>query len=228
MGASSGIIMGASALGNAYSQNSAYQTKAKYEMAQVQANQTLAGFEETSALKAGDVAADSAVSRGNVIAGKQLASYGAQGVDVHSGSAAAETSQTTQMASIDAITAHNNAWRQAWGIAQQTLNITGQGTMTALADQANGNNSLINGGMSAAGDFAKGGAYYKQNLADRGPSSSNGSIIGGGAGGAWNTVPTGDTTGISPDLSPNGLTYTGTTAGSDFNYNSTLWGNLED
>lgn len=199
MGTSAGVMMGASAMGNAYSQSSAYNTKAQYEMMEVADNQQLAAVEEQSAMKAGDVQADNAISRGNITSGKQLASYGAQGVDVHSGSAAAEVNQTQQMASIDAITARNNAWRKAWGIAETTLNTTGEGTMQALGDQANANNSLITGGTSAMADFTKAYAWNQQNSVNRG---------GGG----------GPTVSDEEVMSPT----------QDFTYNSGLWGPLDE
>lgn len=178
MGASGNLFMMSGTLGNAVNQYGANNTKANYADMQGAANRRLAAISEAQVLKQGDLQGDEAIRRGNIIAGTQTARFASQGVDVHGGSASATVNQTQDIASADAAMAHNNAWRQAWGMEVQSTEATGQERLEALGDRATAVGSLISGGLQAAAYGAKAGeAYYKN--AKPGGSSSRGA---GGSG----------------------------------------------
>lgn len=209
MGMTSNVMMASSAISNGINQYNAYNTKAAYEKQQASANARLALVAETETMKEGDTQAAQAMNRGNQMVGKQRAAYASQGVSVNSGSAASEQDQTKDISDADAMTAHNNAWRRAWGIAVSSNNTVGELNMEAAGDKFSGTASLISGGLQALNAGIKAGQSYYSNkkVADGSP---------GSVGNKGDVLPTHET------LSPDGYSYTGT----GFSYNSSLWGKL--
>lgn len=164
MGASAGIMMmtsagtqGVSALGNGISQSSALHSQADYQRLVAGENARLAEIKAGDAMERGDRAANKADLQTSRLIGAQRASYGAQGVDVNTGSAAKVQSDSATLGALDSLTIKNNAWREAWGYKVQADNDAFAGKFTGMSLDYQGNNTLLTGGMNALTDFTKAG-----------------------------------------------------------------------
>jgi hypothetical protein len=116
--------------------------------------------------QAGDLNAAKLQTGAKLTMGQQTASYGAQGVQVGTGSAASVAKSTMDMSTQDANTIRLNAWQQAFGIKTQATNDLMQGTFSQMKGDAQAqaygmaaNTSLITGGLNAANQLAS----YKYN-----------------------------------------------------------------
>lgn len=85
------------------------------KVSEAQQNQRLADARATDALQRGAYEAGALRMNAGRIAGQQRADFGASGVDENVGSAADVQASTRMMGELDARTAMNNAYRQAWG-----------------------------------------------------------------------------------------------------------------
>ena len=118
-----GAGMGMQAFG-AYSNSKATKT-ALNAQAQVQRNNAIiAGWQAEDALARGNKAALKVRSQGRTLQGQQRAALAANGVDVNTGSALEILKDTDYFTEVDAITAKDNAAREAWAIRNQAAGYT--------------------------------------------------------------------------------------------------------
>jgi hypothetical protein len=146
-----GMVLGgvgmATGLVGAGFQISAEQQATQWKVAQDQVNQQLQQQQAASVLQRGALAAGMAQMQGSQVQGKAAAAFGASGVAGGVGSAAAVQGATGAMANLDAMTASNNAARQAWGY-QVTANQYGA---QAGIDKQNGQDQEIATALGAGG-----------------------------------------------------------------------------
>jgi hypothetical protein len=112
--------MGMSAYG-AYSNSKS--SKAAYgAQAQVNRNNAqIAGWQAEDALKRGDKDAMRVKTKANRLKGAQRAGFGANGVDMSTGSALQILSDTEYFGEVDATTVKNNAEKEAWALRNQAM-----------------------------------------------------------------------------------------------------------
>lgn len=165
MAVTSGIIMATSAITSSYAQSQALKSKADYEEMQARANAKLSDIQANEAMKKGDLNAAAARRKGAEVTGAQRAASAGQGIQIDYGSSLDLQNETTKMSEIDAMTAHNNAWREAWGFRVQAINSTNSAAFQSSADRYEAKSTLLTGGLQAIGYGANAGYDYKQSKA---------------------------------------------------------------
>lgn len=162
MGASAGIMMGASAMGNAYSQSQAMKSQGEYQAQIANTNAKLADIKSQDAIDRGNRSANLNDTQTKKLIGSQRAALAAQGIDVNSGSAVDVQSDSASLGALDSLTIRNNAWRESWGYKVESVNDTYSGKFSGMAADNSARNTLLTGGMQAAGSFAQAGYYYNK------------------------------------------------------------------
>lgn len=119
----------------AYS-NSQNNKAALGAQAQVNRNNALiAGWQAEDAIKRGGKDAMRVRTRANRLKGAQRAGFGANGVDMTTGSALQILSDTEYFGELDAITAKDNAAKEAWALRNQAMGFSAEaGLMQGRAD----------------------------------------------------------------------------------------------
>lgn len=145
-----GGLQGALALNQANEQAKAYQAQGRYQKAMAETNAMYADLQAKDAIARGDKTAEALKKRGKQVIGEQRASFGAQGIVVDSGSALELQQDTAVLSEIDAMTARNNAWREAWGYRAEAAQASASGQFAQLTARANSGNTLLTGGLQAA------------------------------------------------------------------------------
>ena len=129
--------------------------QADYEAQLYGTNADLADRQSEDAIARGHEAEMQQRGATRQLTGAQRAAYGAQGLDMSTGSPAQVIAGDEALGELDALTIRNNAMREAWGFKVQAANYRHQGTMTqmAAANQARelrrqANSTLISGAGS--------------------------------------------------------------------------------
>lgn len=134
---------------NGISQGKAAREQGAFTAAQMEKNAKFAEAQAEDALKRGEKDVQAVYRKGKQVAGAQRAAFAAQGIEVDTGSAAGIQADTAAITSEDALTAKNNAWREAWGYRVQAEDMRMQGAMAKKAGETAARNSLITGGLNA-------------------------------------------------------------------------------
>lgn len=145
------IGLGALTLYSAYEQSESMKAQGEYQKQQGDMNARLSGMQAEDAIKRGDLAAAAHRRKSRSLVGYQRAAAAASGVDVNYGSARDTQMDTMEMSAFDEMTIKNNAWRESWGYKTQALQYTQQGQMAASGAERNARNTLLVGGIQAAG-----------------------------------------------------------------------------
>jgi hypothetical protein len=160
-----GIAAGGMAL-NAFSsiassifQSNALQMQAKYASQQLNFKAQIAQVQAQGALDEGEHQAEQIERSGQQQVGAERTSEAAGGVNVNAGSAAATQSSTQAMTALDALTARNNAARQAWGYEVSATQEQGEAQIGEIAAQGQSTSTLLTGGLNAAAYGSKAGYY---------------------------------------------------------------------
>lgn len=164
MGAGGGSALGAGAeLFGAYSSSEGLKAKGEWDRAQGEINAQLSGIAAQDAIKRGEKDAQTLRKQSKQMIGSQRAALAAQGIDVSLGSAADIQADTAELAAQDALTIRNNAWREAWGYRTQGANALSQGRISQAQSRSQAFNTMLAGGLSAAGSGAKSYSQYRDN-----------------------------------------------------------------
>ena len=100
----------------------------------------------------------------------QNAALAANGLDISSGSALTQTTDTAALGELDALTAYNNAQRDAYGLKIGAANSRTQGSVA----RAQGNNAALGTLLTtAANTFAGGYGMYKSHAAAKEAQKNN-------------------------------------------------------
>lgn len=163
-------LMGAAGLGQmgagiagAVGQANAQRMQGDYQKMVGDTNARLATMQAQDATTRGDRTAGQIQRQGKQMIGSQRAALAAQGVDVNSGSAADVQAGTAAMTAHDALTAKNNAWREAWGYQVQANQSSAAGQFAKIAGDSSANNTILTGGMQALSTGLKTGYEIYQN-----------------------------------------------------------------
>lgn len=157
-----GLFTGATQLGSAFMQSSAIKAQAGWEAGQLERNAALMDFKAKEATRMGEKEAQQRALQTKKLMGRQRAVAAAQGIDVDSGSALDISQETAGMGALDIATIRNNAWKQAWGYQVQAADARATARFTKIQGKYAARQTLITGGMKAAGSimsgFAEGGS----------------------------------------------------------------------
>lgn len=166
---SNGVMAGAygiqavAELGSAYAQSEAIRAQGQFARAMTEINNRFAALAAKDALKAGEERVAGVRRRLRRTVGAQRAAAAAQGLDVNEDVARELQSDTYMEAEDEIITQRNNAWREAFGIKTQATFNSLEADNKVRAANFTANQTLLTGGMQAAGNLARAGAYgYKQ------------------------------------------------------------------
>ncbi len=118
--AATGLLV-ASQLASGMAQASAYEAQASFSESQADINARFAELEAEAALVQGDKDAAEYSKKVRSIVGSQRAALAAQGIDVDSGTALEIQLETAAQGAMDAQTIKNNAWRQSFGLTQESV-----------------------------------------------------------------------------------------------------------
>lgn len=160
---SASMAMGAvSSASGAYAQSQAAKTQGDLSRTIYEANATLANEAAAEAIARGDRQANQVKIGAKRLIGAQRAQLAASGVDVNSGSALDVQADTAGMGAMDALTAKNNAWREAWGYKAQALDSASRGRFASLAADASSRSTILTGGLDALRYGTQAAYYYKK------------------------------------------------------------------
>ena len=95
----------------------------------------------------------------------QKVALAAQGIDVSGDDALAILQETGEIGEVDAMTIKNNAYREAYGLRAQGIDLRAQGKFARAQAQAEGVSSLLTSGMKAFDSFYS--ATSKKDNADK-------------------------------------------------------------
>lgn len=93
---------------------------------------------------------------GKQLIGSQRATLAAQGIQVESGSALEIQEDTAGEVAVNALTIRNNAWRESFGLRNESKQLRTAARQTRAAGRARGRASLISGGLGAIGTGIRG------------------------------------------------------------------------
>lgn len=153
-------VQGTASLVGSYAQASAQRAQGDYQKKMFEMNARFANLNAEDAIKRGDKEASLVKNRARQMIGAQRSSMAAQGIAVDSGSAMDVQLDTASAGVQDAMTVRNNAWREAWGYRVQAQDLMHQGAMAKIAGRSAASQTLLTGGISAIGSFAKGAGQY--------------------------------------------------------------------
>lgn len=177
MAAASSMMMSATALAGAYSQSESIKAKGDYQRQMADSKAKVLEFQAKDAQDRGNQSYLEQIKKTNQIEASQKAAQAGSGADIGSGSLAMERSTTRLMGETDAVTIKNNAWREAYGYQVAAINTRSEGQFAALAARSEANDTLLTGGLKAAGyglqaadkwskkdtpDSSPGGAYRQR------------------------------------------------------------------
>lgn len=138
-----------SSIGTSYAQSKALRAKGSYEEGLANTNAIMAEMSGEQAIEAGDISASRKDLETKQKVGSVLATQGASGVDVASGSNAAVRNALNLVGTTDALTIRDNARRVAWGYKTQAMNDRYQGKFAQLTAKSESEQSLLEGGLKA-------------------------------------------------------------------------------
>lgn len=138
-----------SQIGETYSQQGAIKAQDRYQ-------KTQAGIAQRRLeIQAKDVEARGAEAAGKIkretaaIRGAQRAGYAGQGVAVDSGTPGMVGAETELYGELDAMTARNNAWREAWGLRNEAADIALESQMKSKEAKRARRSTIVTGGLKA-------------------------------------------------------------------------------
>jgi len=132
----------------ALAQAEAITAKGKFEEAQlIQGAQELELASE-DVIERGTTAATQTLESAKQVQGTQRAQLAASGVDISVGSASDVLAETVQFGIEDARVVKTNAFREAFGLKRQAVNVRGQAAQSRVARKFKAKTTLISGGLS--------------------------------------------------------------------------------
>jgi hypothetical protein len=153
--AATGFLV-ASQIGGAIAQASAARAQGEFRRTQADINSRFAELQAEQAIKQGDKQAQEFDKRVRQTVGAQRAALAAQGIDIDDGIALEIQEEAAMQGAIDSQTIRNNAWRQAFGFEQQSVQHQIQGQVAESTAEFQAQSSLITGALGAAGTIIGG------------------------------------------------------------------------
>jgi hypothetical protein len=148
-------LLVASQLVSGISQGAAYRAEGDFRKQQSEINSRFAEIEGEAALAKGDKEAAEFEKKVRQTTGTQRAILAAQGIDVDDGTALEIQLEAAEQGAKDAQTIKNNAWRQAFGFRQQSVNELIQGRFDSMTAKYRARSAVFGAGV---GGLAQGAA----------------------------------------------------------------------
>jgi hypothetical protein len=142
-------VQGISQVGETYVQQGAIRDQDKYQKSQAAISQRRLEIQAKDAEARGSEAAGKINRETTKIRGAQRAGYAGQGVAMDSGTPGMVGAETELYGGLDALTAKNNAWREAWGLRSEAAQVGQESRMKSLEAKTNRRSTIITGGLSA-------------------------------------------------------------------------------
>jgi len=142
-------MQGISQVGETYAQYGALTAQDKYQKAQADIAQRRLNLQAVDALARGDEAAGIINRKTAMVRGAQRSGFAGQGVAPDSGSPGAVGAETQLFGTLDALTARNNAWREAWGLRSEALDVANESRMKSLEANTKRRSTIVTGGLNA-------------------------------------------------------------------------------
>lgn len=165
MAGSSDYIGGLTTLQSSYSQSRAMRAQGEYQEAIANLNADQMDLEAAEAEKRGGTAAAKRRKEVSAVESEQRAALAAAGVDVNGPQAENIAAETTAIGAADIAAIEMNAIREAWGYKSQAEDTRSKGRMAKNANFFAARQTMITGGLTATGQFAKG---VEKSVAPRG------------------------------------------------------------
>lgn len=167
MGETAGLLMAMQGVNAAASAGSAY-TQSQALLAQGKAEQQFANYNASQATEAaqdamarGGLEANQATGRGERIASAQRANAAGNNLDPNYGTPAAAQDEAIAMGEADALTARNNAVREAYGLKKDASAIRYRGDMARMTSMGMARDTIATGGLQVAQDTMRGLYLYE-------------------------------------------------------------------
>jgi len=141
---------------SAYNQ---YQT-GKYSAAVAERNADVSEAQAQDSINRGNAQAEEVRRRNRQAAGTQAAIMGATGSDLSTGGALDVFGDTSQFGTLDALTAINNAQREAYGYQVQGANYQSQGSAARKQGNTGAMTTLLTAPLQAYGAYQMGGGSW--------------------------------------------------------------------
>lgn len=138
-----------SSIATGYSQSKALKSEGSYQKQVADTNATMADMAGEQTIEAGDIAAGRKDLETRQKVGSILATQGASGVDVSSGSARLVRSAVGGVGAMDELTIRNNASRAAFGYKIKAIQDRSSGEFAELNAKNKANQSLLSGVLGA-------------------------------------------------------------------------------
>lgn len=157
MGAAALPILAGVQLTTSYLQSEQQRNQAEFNADMMKRNAREAERYSKDVIAQGEKQAQKYKEQGNMLIGRQRASFGSSGVDVNFGTAKAVQDEARMTVYEDMDTIRTNAFLKAMGYQNESANLNMQASMTRQAGQANANMTLLAGGLGAAKTYYYGG-----------------------------------------------------------------------
>lgn len=148
---------------SAYSQIQARKFQSDFEARQLELNAEVADLKARQAKFRGEQQVKQLRSDTRTLIGSQRASFGAQGIDIESGSALQIQEETAELSALDEITLRNNAMREAFGHETQALSLRSSAGFTRagarIANLSTISTAGLNFGSTALNIAGQAGAF---------------------------------------------------------------------
>lgn len=145
-------VSAAGALATGYSESEAIKGYGAYKAGLASTNAAMAGLAGKETIEQGDIAAGNKDLETRARVGSELASQGASGVSVGSGTSALVRSGTDLVGQIDAATIRNNAQRKAFGYQVQATQDTAEAQFDKMSAASQSMQTFLSGGLQAISD----------------------------------------------------------------------------
>ncbi|WP_337038633.1 MULTISPECIES: virion core protein, T7 gp14 family [Pseudescherichia] len=152
-------LAGASLAAGALSAVTQYQS-GRQAAAVASANAESAQAQAQDSINRGNAAADEARRRNRQALGTQLATAGANGADLASGSVVDIFGDTAQFGELDALTTVNNAQREAYGYEVQASNYKAEASAAKQQGNVGAFSTLLTTPLQAYGAYKMGGGDW--------------------------------------------------------------------
>jgi len=161
---------------SSYSQSQAQKQQGAYEASIYETNARLAEIQAKDAIRRGELASTEKKKQTKQLIGSQRARLAAQGQELglRESDALLIQEETAEFGALDALEIRNNAWREAWGYRVQASDYLSRAKFARLTAKQKARNTLLTGGLQAAGQIASGAATYGA----LNPSSGSGYVTG--------------------------------------------------
>lgn len=130
-------------------ESDAQRRAGEFEKMQHDTNARLAELQAKDAITRGEKEAQIIKDKTKQKIGSQRAALAASGIEVNSGSALKLQEDVAADGAEDVLTTKNNAWRQAFGYKQESIQSKFRGRIAESQAKFNANATLVTGGLSA-------------------------------------------------------------------------------